>query len=527
MSIVSLRHVSYVTPDGRALFDDLDLAFGREKCGLIGRNGVGKSTLLKLVLGELSPAAGSVCRNGVVRALQQQIHVDPTAAIADVFGVADGLAHLSRALAGEVAADELADVDWTLDDRLSAALDRVGLAGMEMSRPLVTLSGGQRTRAALAALTFDAPDLVLLDEPTNNLDREGRRLVIDVLAQHSGAAIVVSHDRALLQHMDRIVELSSLGARSYGGNWDVYVQRRAEERAAAEQRLTVARRELKQAERKIQVARERKARKDAAGRKLNKQGGDDQMYLDRQEERAENSSRRANRLSDRQRAAAVQTLETAQAQVERIKTPTVDLPSSGLPAGKTVLTFDEVSGGYSRNAPVFRDLCFSIVGPERIAVTGANGSGKSTLLKLALGRLEPLAGRVRRPARAAMLDQQVAILDGAASLLDNFRRLNPEDNDNACRRALARFLFRADAALHPVNDLSGGEVLRAGLACVLGGRAVPELLALDEPTNHLDLDSVAAIEAGLNGYDGALLVVSHDEAFLAAIGIERRIALDR
>ena len=525
MSVLSLHEVTYLTADGRALFESLDLTFGPGRCGLIGRNGVGKSTLLKLLSGELLPCAGSISRGGVIKVLQQQVGADPNASIADVFDVGDGLARLSRALAGTASVEDLADVDWTLESRLAVALEGVGLAGLEPVRPLATLSGGQRTRLALAALTFDDPDIVLLDEPTNDLDRDGRALVAEVLARFPGTAVVVSHDRALLRTMDRIVELSGLGARAYGGNWDFYAERQAEERAVAARRVAVARHGLEQVERRIAIARERKARKDAAGRRQNKQGGDDQMWLDYQAGRAEGSLGQGRRLAHRQRAAAAQALEAAEAQLERIKTPSMDLPSSGLPSRRTVLAFEGVTGGYLRDSPVIRDLSFSIVGPERLAVTGGNGAGKSTLLKLALGELAPLAGTVQRPAPAAMLDQQVSILDPAATILENFRRLNPGDSDNACRGALARFLFRAEAALRPVEALSGGEVLRAGLACVLGGRAAPALLILDEPTNHLDLDSVAAIEAGLNGYDGALLVVSHDEAFLEAIAIERRIAL--
>lgn len=145
------------------------------------------------------------------------------------------------------------------------------------------------------------------------------------------------------------------------------------------------------------------------------------------------------------------------------------------------------------------------------------------MLALIAGKLQPWAGNVAVKSRFAMLDQRVSLLDPRETIRDNFRRLNPEADENACRAALARFMFRADAALQNVGALSGGQMLRAGLACVLGGREPPSLLILDEPTNHLDLDSIAAVEAGLAAYDGALLVVSHDEAFLSAIGITRRL----
>jgi ATPase subunit of ABC transporter with duplicated ATPase domains len=174
---------------------------------------------------------------------------------------------------------------------------------------------------------------------------------------------------------------------------------------------------------------------------------------------------------------------------------------------------------------VIRDLDLVLTGAERLAVTGPNGSGKTTLLALLTGAIAPLAGSVRLTPSHALLDQTVSLLDPAASLRDNFRRLNPEADENTCRAALARFLFRNAAALQAAGSLSGGQMLRAGLACVLGGARPPDLLILDEPTNHLDLAAIAAVEAALAGYDGALIVVSHDRAFLEAIGITRALAL--
>jgi ATPase subunit of ABC transporter with duplicated ATPase domains len=213
----------------------------------------------------------------------------------------------------------------------------------------------------------------------------------------------------------------------------------------------------------------------------------------------------------------------ARERIEILQPLSVALAPTGLPAGKTVLKIDSASVGYHPGQAVIRDLSLAITGPERIAVTGPNGSGKTTFLALVTGQLPPWAGSVRIMTDFAMLDQQMSLLDPSASIRDNFRRINPGTDENACRAALARLMFRADAALQIVSSLSGGQLLRAGLACTLGGAAPPGLLILDEPTNHLDIDSIEAVEAGLHAYDGALLVVSHDEPFLAAIGISRRL----
>jgi ATPase subunit of ABC transporter with duplicated ATPase domains len=190
-----------------------------------------------------------------------------------------------------------------------------------------------------------------------------------------------------------------------------------------------------------------------------------------------------------------------------------------------VLRLRDVTRGHDPARPVIEGLTFEIVGPERVAITGPNGSGKTTLLSMIAGRLAPSDGTVSVAVPFALLDQTVSLLDPGLSIRDNFRRLNPHSDENACRAALARFMFRADAALQGTSTLSGGQMLRAGLACALGGPMPPQLLILDEPTNHLDLDSIAAIESGLRAYDGALLVVSHDVVFLDEIGISRRLEL--
>ena len=439
---ITLANLGWSTPDGRAVLSGLDLHFQRERTGLVGRNGVGKSTLLRLLTGELSPTTGSISANGGIAMLRQTVQVAAGESIADLFGARGALALLRRAEAGEASVEEIGDADWTLEARIDAALAAVGLP-LPADTPLAALSGGQRTRAALAGAMFAAPDFLLLDEPTNNLDREGRRAVRDLLAGWRGGAIVVSHDRELLEEMDAIVELTPLGATRYGGGWSAY-----------------------------------RARKDIE-----------------------------------------------QAAIEVVDPLSVGLPSTGLPASRTVLELDRVSAGYVPNRPVIKDLSLTLAGPERVAITGPNGSGKSTLLALIAGTLVPWSGTVRVGVPFALFDQRVTLLDPARSIADNFLARNPGTTNNQCRAALARFRFRADAADRIAGTLSGGQMLRAGLACVLGAPQPPQLLILDEPGNHLDVESLNAVETGLAAYDGALLVVSHDSAFLDAIGVDRAIEL--
>lgn len=522
-AFLTLDNLAARTPDGRPLFENLTLAVGAERTGLVGRNGVGKSTLLRVITGELASSAGSVGVNGRIGMLRQDL-APPGGTVADLLGVAGDLARLARIEAGAGDEADFSDADWTLPARLEQALAEVGLSGLDTSRPAASLSGGQASRAALARLLVEAPDLILLDEPTNNLDAEGRALVAQVLRGWRGGAVVVSHDRALLREMDRIVELSSLGARVYGGNYDLYAERKAEERAAAERDLSSAERESDRVAREAQAAREKQARRDSAGKRFAARGGTPKIMLGMMAERAENSGARGEVLAERQREAASERLAAARERVEQVRELGFVLPSTRLPPGRTVLAFEDAAFSYG-GAPVLDGVSLRITGPERVAITGPNGRGKTTLLKLAAGLIEPTAGAVTRGGSAALLDQRTALLADDETILQNFLRLNAGASLNDAHAALARFLFRNTAAHQITGTLSGGERLRAGLACVLSRTDPPQLLILDEPTNHLDLASIAAIETALAAYDGAMLIVSHDADFLEAVGVERTLAL--
>jgi len=522
---ITLQNLGWSTPDGHDLFHNLDLSFGAERTGLVGRNGVGKTTLLRLVTGDLTPQAGTVSTDGRLAVLRQSVRPGPDETVADLFGARQGLALLARAEAGKADADELATADWTLEARMATALAELGL-DVPADTPLLELSGGQATRAALAALTFAEPDFLLLDEPTNNLDRDGRDAVVGLLGRWKAGAVVISHDRELLDTMDAIVELTSLGATRYGGNWSHYRERKAIELAAAKHDLADAERRADEVRKNAQLAAERQARRDSAGKKMAAKGGIPRIILGGMKENAENTGAAGRRMAEKQGREADEAASTARRKIEILQPLTVDIPSTGLASGKTVLRLDGVTAGYEPGQPVLRELSLSVIGPERVAIIGPNGSGKTTLLSLVTGTLAPSAGTVEVMTRFAMLDQRVSLLDPGLSIAENFARLNPGADLTTCRAALARFMFRADAALQVVGTLSGGQMLRAGLAAVLG-TSPPQLLILDEPTNHLDIEAIEAVEAGLRAYDGALLVVSHDEAFLEAVGITRRIALDR
>ena len=507
----------------------LDCSIGAGDCvGLVGCNGIGKTVLARVLAGIVKPQQGRVHATGPVGVLAQRFVCEAEARVVDVLGVGDRWEALQRVYAGnEKPGDlELVGDDWDLGARVEAVLAEVGLVGVDPSQLAETLSGGQQTRLGLAALLMQEPACIILDEPTNNLDRAGRLALLDWLKRTQVSVLVVSHDRELLNGVDAVLELSSLGLRRYGGNYDAYAEQKALETAAAEAAYEDAEAAHKRVKQDRQKRAEAWATKQRSGKGKAAKRGIDKMTRYAARERGENTKGRLRATSERQEAAAAQRKEEALARLgEHPGEARMAVESCGLRQGERVLELKGVHFGFG-DSVLFEDFSFRMEGAERVALVGDNGSGKTTLLRLILEELKPDEGDIVISAHpVAYLDQRVAFLDPAVTALEAVQAVNPDLSVNACYAGLARFLFKNKEALRTVGTLSGGERIRLGLACLLLAKTVPKLIILDEPTNHLDLASIQSMERVLLDYDGALLVVSHEEAFLEAIGVERRIVL--
>ncbi|MFD7134881.1 ABC-F family ATP-binding cassette domain-containing protein [Streptomyces sp. NPDC059894] len=522
-------NLSFAWPDDTPVFQDLSFTVRGGRTGLVAPNGSGKSTLLKLIAGELKPATGSVSVGGTLGHLPQSLPLTGDLTVSEVLGVAAIVRAIDAVESGDVDEEHFTTIgdDWDIEERTRAQLDRLGLADLTLDRGLGTLSGGQVVSLGLAAQLLRRPDVLLLDEPTNNLDLTARHKLYDVLDDFGGTLLLVSHDRALLDRVDRIAELGSDELRLYGGNFTEYEEAVRAEREVAEKNVRNAEQELRREKREMRQARERAERRASNAAKNLKNAGLPKIFAGNMKRGAQEAAGRSGTLHASRVGEARARLDEAGRALREEQRLTLELPDTQVPAGRGLFLGEGLRvrlGDRDVFAPGGVDL--TVRGPERIALTGPNGAGKTTLMRLITGELLPDGGEIRRnDGRIAYLSQRLDLLDLDRTVAENFAAFARERPEAERMNLLARFLFRGARAHLPVRVLSGGERLRATLACVLCAEPAPHLLLLDEPTNNLDLVSAGRLESALDSYQGAFIVISHDERFLAEIGVTRRLRL--
>ncbi|MFJ6658086.1 ABC-F family ATP-binding cassette domain-containing protein [Streptomyces sp. NPDC091377] len=521
---LTLTSLTYAWPDGTSVFEGLDASFGPGRTGLVGVNGSGKSTLLKLVAGELTPAEGAVRVSGEVGYLPQNVTLDTALRVDQALGIDRTRAALHAIEAGDVAEEHFETVgdDWDVEERALATLGELGLGHVELDRTVGEVSGGESVLLRLAALLLERPDVLLLDEPTNNLDVYARRRLYTAVQSWTGVLIVVSHDRELLDLVDQIADLRSGEITWYGGTYSAYEEALAAEQEAAERMVRVAEADLRKQKRELVDAQVKLARRKRYGQKMYEQKREPKIVMGLRKRTAQESAGKHRILHEERLAGAKERLDEAAEAVRDDDEIRVDLPYTAVPAGRTVLSVRDLELRYGARV----DGGFDLYGPERIALIGRNGAGKTTLLRTVAGELEPVSGTVTAHVPLRFLPQRLDVLDGSLTIAQNVARFAPGATHQQIRSRLARFLFRGERANQRAGTLSGGERFRATLAALMLAEPAPQLLMLDEPTNNLDMASVRQLTGALEGYEGALIVASHDLPFLESIGITRWLLLD-
>ncbi|MFJ5137113.1 ABC-F family ATP-binding cassette domain-containing protein [Streptomyces sp. NPDC088707] len=523
-TFISCTSLSFSWPDGTEVVDDFRLTVGPGRTGLVGLNGSGKSTLLKLIAGELTPASGTVRVTGELGYLPQNLVLDTSRRVDEILGIDAKRAALHAIEAGDPAEEHftvLAD-DWDVEERARATLDQLGLGAVGLDRTVGEVSGGESVLLRLAALLLARPDVLLLDEPTNNLDLHARARLYEAVENWSGVLVVVSHDRELLERVDQIADLRDGAVAWYGGAYSEYEAALAAEQDAAERMVRVAEADVQRQKRELSDSQMKLARRKRYGQKSFENKVVPKIVANNRRREAQVSAGKHKALHTERLSEARERLDAAVEAVRDDDEIRVELPRTSVPPGREVLFLRSLELRYG--ARVAGE--FELRGPERIALVGRNGAGKTTLLRTIAGELEPVSGETEARVPLRFLPQRLDVLDDGLSVVENVARFAPTATGNAIRARLARFLFRGARADQPVGTLSGGERFRATLAALLLAEPAPQLLMLDEPTNALDMASVRKLTAALDAYEGALIVASHDVAFLESLGITRWLLLD-
>jgi ATP-binding cassette subfamily F protein 3 len=472
---------------GRLLLEDASVAVPEgHKVGIVGRNGVGKSTLFRLILGDMPPESGTVTlpRNAKIGTVAQEAPGGPESLLDTVMAGDQELADLTAE--AETASDphriadiqiRLADIEaHTAQSRAATILSGLGFSDETQAGPCSALSGGWRMRVALAAALFARPDVLLLDEPTNYLDLEGTIWLHSFIRDYPHTIVLISHDRDLLNEaVSYILHLDAGKLTLYQGNYDSFERQRREKQA-----LTVKLRKKQEDQRKHMM-----------------------VFVDRFRYKASKAKQAQSRLK------AIAKLEPIAELIENRVAPFL-FPNPEKAIAPPLVKWDKVSVGYAEKT-ILRNITLRLDPDDRIALLGSNGNGKSTFAKLLCGKLEPQSGEMKLPARLTVgyfAQHQLDEVSADRTPYDYFRELMPDAPEAKRRAKLGAYGFGAQLANSKCETLSGGE--KARLLFALASFHAPHILVLDEPTNHLDVDSREALVMAINEYEGAVILISHD-----------------
>ena len=576
---VSIAHLHFAHPSQPPLFADLSAVFSAPLTGLIGDNGCGKTTLMRLILGDLTPDSGSLAAPERMAYLPQDLGLDREQTLAELCGISEILRALQAVESGEYSPKlyETIGDNWDVEERTLATLATYGFTPATLvdcdnpeavralfARSMRSFSGGEAVIAALASLMVSDPEFILLDEPTNNLDSAAKAQLFTALEALPCPALIISHDRDLLERVNVIAELHAdrqgvAHLRLFEGNYSTYRQALDTEQQAAQRRVTEAKNRVRSAHREWVHAQE------IISKNMAQVWKDDQpdTILDLAKDASRQAAAKLRVLRVGKQEQAQEEYKNAQNEVRVQEKIYAELSQQPLPAGRKVLelsrvdsrrvdsrvsreTFTvqqptkvdslhfsptETDSESRQGTPAERPEHLILSGPEHLRITGANGSGKTTLLEAIahagesdyLSPVDPTY-RVDYCIEGAYIPQRIS-LDPQLTLLQSVQRANPGVSEQHLRDQLARLLFRRKSVHHKTGELSGGERFRAAVAQVLLADPVPQLLMLDEPTNNLDISSVDWLVQSLEAYTGALIVVSHDEDFCRRIRIDRTLAL--
>jgi len=528
--MIFLHDITFGFPAGDLLFNSITLTIpSHSKSALVGSNGMGKSTLLKIMAKEMEPLQGNINAKGELFYVPQMFGNFNELTIAQCLKIdkkLDALQNITNGEVDEIYFETLND-DWDIEERCQQALYYWKLENLDLNQKLENLSGGQKTKVFLAGIQINQPEIILLDEPTNHLDLEGRNLLYDFIEKSNATIVMVSHDHTLLNLADTIFELSSQGISSYGGNYDFYAEQKVIENEALQNDIHAKERALKKAKEKERETLERKQKLDARGKGKQEKSGVARIMMNTLRNNAEKNSSKLKAVHAGKINDISGDLRDLRSSVRNLDQMKVNFNDSDLHAGKILISTEDMNFRYHDKNLWKENLNLEIRSGDRIAIKGSNGSGKTTLIKLLLGDLLTSSGSISRSDfNTIYIDQEYSLLDKTATVYEFAQQFNDHAMpESEVKTLLSRFLFGKETWDKKCDVLSGGERLRLLLCGLSISNKASDMIILDEPTNNLDLQNVEILTNSIKDYHGTLVVISHDELFLREIGVVDAVLL--
>lgn len=528
---VNVSALFYYHPNKVALFNQLGFTISKgDKAALVGNNGTGKSTLLQLIAGVLQPSAGKVVASSLPWYVPQHLGQYDGMTIAEALGLNKKLTAIQAITNGNTDQRYFNDLndDWEIEDKVHAALAQWQLAHLLSTQSMSSLSGGEKTKVFLAGITIHAPEIILLDEPSNHLDVAGRQQLYELITHSRATILAVSHDRTLLNLLPQTFELSPAGIEVYGGNFDFYRQQKEGKINALQNELHEQSKTLKQTQQKARDIAEKRQKTESRGKAKGQSGSLPRIIAGGLKSKAEGSTAKALDVQDEKLAGLSENIKQIRGQIQQYQVLKIDIGSSTLHHGKILI--DAVGITYSFDDKfLWEPLTFQIRSGSRVHIKGSNGAGKTTLLKLVTGGLDTTAGHLNRAGFTYLyLDQDYTIINPSLSVFEQIQHYNSRNlQEHELKSLLIYSQFARSTWDKKCSVLSGGEKMKLSLCCLAVSNHTPDMLILDEPTNNLDVKSLDVLTVAVKEFNGTMLIISHDEYFTREIGINQIIEVNR
>ncbi|RLZ07607.1 ABC transporter ATP-binding protein [Acinetobacter sp. 2JN-4] len=499
------------------LFESLSFQLPlKQFSGMIGRNGQGKSVLMSILHRQ---AASNLSYSGQITwqcphqylAQLQRVQAQTIAHALEIENLYSSFQRIQQGSASFADYEQVENL-WHLPMQWQQLLESAGLP-TDLSTPIQHLSEGQKTKLALCRLFLLKDHYLLLDEPSNHLDSQGRQWLIHQMAQHTPGGLIISHDRQLLAHVQSIFALNQFGLNYYGGNYALYQQQHNLQVKALSQAVQQEKRELKHLKEQQHLSQIKAQKRKKTGEKLRSSGSQAPILLDAKKEQAEQSLSHLRKQQSKQLADAKDELLHKQTQLEHLKPQSFEFTPISGKSSVEILRCHQLKLAFANTTP----LNLAISAREKLHLKGINGIGKSTLLKTIHGLIPPASGEIYCKVSSIYLDQNLSLLDESISGVGYLCGLDSNLTEQQARTLLGNLQIRRDKALAPLATLSGGERLKVALLALK--QQTVELLLLDEPENHLDIESRELLALAIRSFNGAVILVSHDESFVEECGI--------